>query len=194
MADARPDLASRLTATRFLTAVLMVAVCHDQAAAQVPVHRVEIFVAYSRLPADGDDYPRAASNGAHVEVAGAVTRSFGVFGELAYYRNTTSDFGPSVTGLVANTTVTQWSAGPRFTARFDPVNVFLHGLVGISRGGANDAFAGFADSGLTVGGGAGLDIAVHRRVGVRGQFDFLGSFADIVETNARMSVGAVFRF
>lgn len=183
-----------MTAARVLAAALIVAVWRDQAAAQAPVHRVEIFAGYSRLPADGDDYPRAPSDGVHAEVAGAVTRWFGVFGELAYYRNTTRDLGPGVTGLVAKTTVTQWSAGPRFTARMDRVNVFLHGLVGISRGGTNDDFAGFADSGLTVGGGAGVDIAVHRRVGVRGQVDVVGSFADIVETNARMSVGAVFRF
>jgi hypothetical protein len=155
---------------------------------------VEIFAGYSRVPADGDDFPRRTSDGVHAEVAGAVTRWFGVFGELAYYRNSTRELGPGFAGLVATTTDTQWSAGPRFTARLDRVNVFLHGLVGLARGGANDDFVGFADSGLTVGGGAGVDIAVHRRIGVRGQFDLLGSFADIVDTNSRLSVGAVFRF
>ena len=66
--------------------------------------------------------------------------------------------------------------------------------VGTSIGSANEGFKGFADSGLTLGGGAGVDVHAGHRAAVRVQYDLIGSFADIVETNARLGVGLVVRF
>ena len=74
------------------------------------------------------------------------------------------------------------------------MDVFGHGLFGISTGDAGPDFSGFSDSGLTLGGGGGVDVRVSRRLAVRAQYDLIGSFADIVEGNSRFAVGAVIRF
>jgi opacity protein-like surface antigen len=71
--------------------------------------------------------------------------------------------------------------------------VFAHGWFGRATGDAGDTFRGFSDSGLTFGGGGGVDVAVTPRWAIRGQYDWLGSFADIVEANSRMAVGVVWR-
>jgi hypothetical protein len=39
-----------------------------------------------------------------------------------------------------------------------------------------------------------VDVHVHRRFSVRVSYDFIGSFADIVEVNARFGLGLVTRF
>jgi hypothetical protein len=71
------------------------------------------------------------------------------------------------------------------------VNVFAHGLFGRSVGDAGDDFSGFSDAALTFGGGAGVDARVTPRLAIRAQFDYIGSFADIVETNPRVAVGVL---
>jgi hypothetical protein len=73
------------------------------------------------------------------------------------------------------------------------VDVFGPALFGVSTGVAGPDVEGVSDSGLTFGGGGGVDVRVNRRFSVRAQFDLLGSFADIVESNSRFAVGGVVR-
>ena len=72
-------------------------------------------------------------------------------------------------------------------------SAFAHVLIGGATGDAGPDFSGFSDSGLAFGGGGGVDIQVSRRLAVRAQFDWMGSFADIVDTNTRFATGLVFR-
>jgi hypothetical protein len=56
----------------------------------------------------------------------------------------------------------------------------------------NAGLPGFSDSELAVGGGGGLDIALNRRIAIRAiQFDWIGSFVDILEDNFRLGFGVV---
>jgi hypothetical protein len=154
---------------------------------------VEIFGGYSLLPANGDDFPRQTSHGVQVDVAGNFTRWFGVFGDFGVQFDTARSLGPGFEGLVARSTVREFLVGPRFTARSEVADVFVHGLFGSSTGDAGADFEGFSDSGLTFGGGGGIDVRIARRLAVRAQFDLLGSFADIVEGNSRFGLGLVVR-
>jgi hypothetical protein len=52
----------------------------------------------------------------------------------------------------------------------------------------------FSDSGLTLGGGGGVDLRVGDRNAVRAQVDYLGSFVDILEDNIRIALGVAIRF
>lgn len=90
--------------------------------------------------------------------------------------------------MTAESTVYEYLFGPRFTFRGSRVDGFVHGLFGVCDGHTN---IGFSDTGLTFGGGVGVDIGIARNLAVRGQFDLFGSFADIVEVNSRLSVGIV---
>lgn len=156
--------------------------------------RAEVSAGWSLLPANGDDFPRPTSHGVVLGAAGHLTSWFGVAGELSLYRGTGRDLGPGFPGRVARTTVRQFLIGPRFTRRGDAADIFAHGFIGRSTGDAGPDFEGFSDSGLTFGGGAGVDVHATRRLSVRVQYDLLGSFADIVEGNSRFSVGGVLRF
>jgi len=156
--------------------------------------RVELFAGYSFLPAGSEDFPRATSHGVQVGGQWNLSRWFGVYGELAVQKGTGRDLGPGFPDQTARTTVTQYLWGPRLSVRGEDATVFLHGLFGISSGDAGPGFEGFSDNGPTFGFGGGLDVAISRRVAVRGQFDLFGSLADIIEANTRMFVGGVFRF
>jgi hypothetical protein len=171
-------------------AVLLLGVARP-AAAQPAVPPVEIFGGYSLLPANGDDFPRQTSHGVQGSVTVNFTRWFGIFGDVGMQFNTARDLGPGFAGLVAKSRVTEYLLGPRFTARSDRVDVFGHALYGISHGDAGEDFSGFSDSGLTFGGGGGVDVRLSRRVAVRTQFDLFGSFADIVDVNSRFAIGVV---
>jgi hypothetical protein len=154
---------------------------------------MDVFVGYSILPANGDDFPRQTSHGLQASVTGHLNRWFGVFGDIGAQFNTARNLGPGFEGRVARSTVREYLAGPRFTARSEKVDVFGHGLFGISTGDAGPDFSGFSDSGLTFGGGGGVDVRVTPRIAVRAQYDLIGSFADIVEGNSRFAAGAVIR-
>jgi hypothetical protein len=177
-----------------LAALALVATAPPAAAQATGFPRVELFGGYSRLPADGQDFPRPDSNGVLVDLAGNLTRWFAVIGELAWYRGTDDDLGPGFAGLVAETSVRQYLIGTRFTARGERANSFAHALFGTSTGNAGEDFAGFSDSGITLGAGGGVDVHLDHRFSVRVQTDWIGSFADIVEDNLRFSVGGVVRF
>jgi hypothetical protein len=160
--------------------------------AQPATPRVEIFGGYSLLPADpATDFPRRTSHGFQVGAAGNLTDWFGVFADLGLHWNTNRDVGPHFEGIVARTRVTQFLFGPRFTARSERVNVFAHGFVGRVRGDAGENFSGFSDTKPAFGGGVGIDVRLHERLAVRGQFDLFASFTDIVEGNTRAAVGLV---
>jgi hypothetical protein len=175
-----------------LCALILLAPLTASAQPQVPA--AELFAGYSILPANGDDFPRGTSHGFQLTASGNLNRWFALFGELAMHFDTRRDLGPGFSGLVAETRVTQFLAGPRFIARGDRVSTFAHGLIGYARGDAGEAFSGFSDTKLAFGGGAGVDIDLTRRVAFRTQFDLLASFADIVEGNSRFAIGLVARF
>jgi hypothetical protein len=155
---------------------------------------VEIFGGYSRLSAGPDDFPRQTSNGVQIDVAANLNRWFGVVGDIAAHFNTARNLGPGFEGLVARTSVRQYLVGPRFTGRAGQMDVFAHALVGIASGDAGEAFSGFSDSALMLGGGGGVDVHVNRRLSVRAQFDRLGAFVDIAEVTSRFALGLVVRF
>lgn len=161
--------------------------------AQTPTPAVELFAGYSLLPANGDDFPRQTSHGLQIGVTANLNSWFGVAAEVGSQWNTARDLGFGFQGQVAKTTVREYLVGPRFTARTPGVNVFGQGWFGSSTGDAGDDFSGFSDSGLTFGGGAGVDVDIAPRVAVRMQYDWLGSFADIVEANSRFAAGLVWR-
>ena len=154
---------------------------------------MDVFAGYPLLPANGDDFPRQTSHGLQITIAGHFNRWFGVFGDLGAQFDRSNNLGPRYEGRVANVTVRQFLVGPRFTARFERVDVFGHGLFGNTIGDAGPDFSGFSDSSLTVGGGGGIDVRASRRFAVRLQYHLIGSFADIVEGNSRLAVGAVLR-
>ena len=178
---------------RVTALTLLLSLSAASAVAQEPVPRVEIFGGYSLLPANGDDFPRQTSHGVQGSVTANVNRWFGVFGDFGMQFNTATDLGPNFQGLVAKSTVREYLVGPRFTARSQAANFFIHGLFGVADGDAGEGFEGFSDRKLAFGAGIGVDVGVHRRLAIRTQFDALASFADIVEGNSRFAVGVVFR-
>jgi len=156
---------------------------------------VDIFAGYSRLPSNiNEDFPRRTSHGFQGSVAVHANRWFGVVVDGAVQWNTTSDLGPYFAGLTAHTRVVELLVGPRFTRRGSRVDAFAQGWFGSSTGYANEAFAGFADTGQTFGGGAGLDVRASSRTAIRIQYDLIGSLADMVEGNSRLAAGLVWRF
>lgn len=154
---------------------------------------VDLFAGYSLLPADSQDFPRATSHGLQAAGTLHLTRWFGVVGDFGVQFSTARDLGPEFAGAVAKTQVREYLVGPRFTSRSAQADVFVHALFGISQGDAGEGFSGFSDSGVTFGGGGGVDIHLSRRAALRVQFDLIGSFADIVEGNSRFAVGGVIR-
>jgi hypothetical protein len=163
------------------------------APAQTSAPGFELFAGYSRLPADKeDDFPRKTSHGGQVSVAANFSSWFGLFADFGVQFNTATHPGPFFEDRVARSTVREYFVGPRFTARSERVDLFVHGLFGLVQGDAGD-FSGFSDSGLAFGGGGGVDVRVHPRLAVRAQVDLFGAFVDIVETNPRFALGLVAR-
>jgi hypothetical protein len=138
-------------------AVVVVSLLPGAAVAQ-SAPRGDIFAGYSLLPGDPiDDFPRVtASHGLQLAAAVHLTRSFGIAGEVGIQFGTHRDLGPNFAGQVANTRVTELFLMPRFTARGERADFFVHGLIGVGSGDAGDDFAGFSDSALAFGGGAGV--------------------------------------
>jgi len=178
----------RLVPTLVVLTFMLVSV-PAQAGAQPVPPSVELFAGYSLLPAGGDDFPRVTSHGLQVGVAFNLTRWFGVAGEFGQQWSRTSDLGPNFAGLTARTTVREYLVGPRFSGRGARAEAFVHAWVGGATGDADGTFSGFSDSGLAVGGGGGFDVRLGRGMSWRTQFDYVGSFADIVENNTRFATG-----
>ena len=180
-----------MSIVRFTIGALLLVVFAQPAGAQVSHPTADVFAGYSLFPAAGDDFPRGTSHGVQVTAAVHLNRWFGVIGDMGAQFSTNRDLGPNFSGQVAHTRVVELLVGPRFTARSDRADVFVHGLFGTSRGDAGPGFEGFSDSGVTFGGGGGVDIRLTRRLAVRAGFDLMGSFADIVDVNSRFSAGLV---
>lgn len=177
-------------AWRLLAVALLVIGMRQPAFGQSPA--VEVFVGFSHLPADGDDYPREASQGVQASVAGNFNRWFGVVADFGAQFGSSSDLGPRAPGIVAHTKVYQYLAGPCFTARTEKFDVFVQALAGGATG--RSGIVGFSDSGLTFGGGGGVAFRLGDRGAIRAQLDLLGSFVDILEDNVRLGVGVAMRF
>jgi hypothetical protein len=180
--------------TARLFALAIICAVARPACAQEPAPAVEVFGGYSLLPANVlYDFPRRTSHGVQGSVAVNLTRSFGIVADAGAQWNTTSDLGPNFAGLTAKTTVWELLVGPRFTRRSRRVDGFVDGWFGTAIGRTNEDFRGFADHGVTFGGGAGVDVRVGAATAIRVQYDLVGSFADIVEGNSRLGAGLVYR-
>jgi hypothetical protein len=155
--------------------------------------RGELFGGFSFLPANGMDFPRKNSLGFQASIAGNITRGFGIVADFGGHYSKTSDLGPGFPGITANSSVHEYMAGPRFTWRSDRFTLFFHGLAGGARGRTD--LRGFSDGHFAWGGGGGLDINLGDRIAIRAiQLDYVGSFVDILEHNARLGIGIVFKF
>jgi hypothetical protein len=160
--------------------------------AQDDYPKAEIFGGFSYLPANGMDFPRKNSFGFQASVTGNITRSFGIVGDFGGQYRKASNLGPGYPGVTANTSVYEYLAGPRFAARAERVTVFVHALVGGAAG--RTSLSGFSDSQFAFGGGGGVDINLNRYIAIRAiQIDYIGSFVDIVEHNARLGFGIVIK-
>ena len=170
--------------------ILLLTTLSGVASAQTP--RADVSGALSFLPSDMlDDFPRVNSTGFQVGATWHFNRWFGVFADFGGHYDTNFDLGPNFAGVTAESTVYEYLFGPRFTFRGSRVDGFVHGLFGACTGHTN---IGFSDTGLTFGGGGGVDVGITRSLAVRGQFDLFGSFADIVDVNSRFAVGLVLKF
>lgn len=162
------------------------------ASAQGTAARFDVFGGVSLLPADGNDFPRQTSSGVQVSVARRLTDHLSLVADIGAHTNTARDLGPNFPGVVAKTSVYELMAGPRFTRSSERFDVFAHALAGWAVG--RSSLPGFADNAFALGGGGGADLRLTRRAAIRVQFDVLGSFVDILETNTRLGAGLVFRF
>jgi hypothetical protein len=153
--------------------------------------RLELFGGFSYLPANvTTDFPRDDSYGFQASAAVDLNAWFGIVADFGGQYRTVTDLGPNWPGVEAETSVYEFLVGPRFALRRERFTLFAHALVGGAKG--NAGLAGFSDSALAVGGGCGLDINLNSRVAVRAiQFDYVGSFVDILEHNVRLGFGVV---
>jgi hypothetical protein len=160
--------------------------------AQDSFPRVEIFGGGSFIPESGMDFPRKDSHGFQTSLTANLNRWFGITGDFGGQYSNAPDLGPNFNNSSAHTSVSEYLVGPQFTMRTNRVNVFAHALVGGATGRTN--LSGFSNSGFALGGGGGFDIHVSRRIAIRPlQVDYLGSFADVLETNVRVGAGVVIK-
>jgi opacity protein-like surface antigen len=158
--------------------------------AQTEAPRFEAFAGYSYLPAGPEDFPRGNSHGVQASIAGNLNRWLGFVMDVGAQHS--SKIQPFVGGTV-KTTLYEYLAGPRFSIRTPPLNVFVHALVGGASGRTD--IESFSDTELAIGLGGGVDIHLNKRIAIRAiQVDYFGSFADTLENNARVGTGIVFKF
>jgi len=173
---------------------------------------VEIFGGYSYLSVDvGADFDddddifdideRESFHGIGVSIAGNISSSFGIVGDFSYNRKDITD----VVGFDSNANVTLFLFGPRFTARGDSVDGFVHALIGGARQRVTveDFDFDVSETDLALGFGGGVDIKASERFAIRlFQLDYIPIHAeDPFEVdskrwthNFRFQIGAVFRF
>jgi hypothetical protein len=180
------------TVIRLLFALLLLLVVKQPILAQDSHPRVEIFGGFSYLPAGRADFPRKDSYGFQTSLCGNVNRWLGAVADFGGQYRKVSDLGPGYPGVTANTSVYEYMAGPRFALRRERFTFFSHALVGRAAG--RSGLAGFSDSQFAFAGGGGLDIDLGGRLALRVlQLDYIGSFTDILEDNARLAFGVVIR-
>jgi hypothetical protein len=171
---------------------LLLAAAPAGVSAQTAYPKVEVFGGFSHLPADGNDFPRQASEGFQASAAFNLTRWFGIAGEIGGQYSTATNLWENWAGATtARSSVYEYLVAPRFTVRTRPVNLFAHGLVGMVTGHTDIGFSGSAPA---FGAGGGVDVHLWSRIALRAQLDLLFSTADIVEDNTRLGVGVVVRF
>jgi hypothetical protein len=190
-------------------AVLFLAAIPAKAQDEYPT--VEIFGGYSYLSVDvgadfdDDDFDinnREGFHGVGVSVAGNVSKSFGIVGDFSYNRKSIAD----IVGFSANANVTLFLFGPRFTARGDKVDGFVHALIGGARQRISVDLPGeninVSDTNLALGFGGGVDVKAGDMFAVRlFQIDYIPIRSEDPFTgdkqwshNFRFQIGAVVRF
>src|SRR5262245_12680409 len=157
---------------------------------QTEVPRWELFAGFSYLPAGPEDFPRDNSFGLQTSIAGNLNRWFGFVLDVGAQHGS-KNFQQPFIGGTAKTNVYEYLAGPRFSIRTPRANAFIHALVGGASGRTD--IGSFSDTELAIGAGGGVDIHLNHRIAVRAiQFDYLGSFTDMLEDNVRVGIGIVF--
>ena len=191
-------------------AVLFLAAIPAKAQDEYPT--VEIFGGYSYLSVDvgadfeDDDFDIDEREGFHgfgISIAGNISKSFGIVGDFSYNRKSISD----IAGFDANANITLFLFGPRFTARGDKVDGFVHALVGGARQRITievpgEDFNAITETDLALGFGGGVDIKANDILAVRlFQLDYIPIRSEDPFTtdkrwthNFRFQIGAVFRF
>lgn len=186
------ESAKRHAAIHLLFALLLLLVVRQPVLAQDSHPRAEIFGGFSYLPGGKADFPRKNSYGFQASLCGNINHWFGVVADFGSQYRKVSDLGPGFPGVTANTSVHEYMAGPRFAVRRERFTFFSHALVGGAAG--RSGLAGFSDKGFAFAGGGGLDINLGHRVALRVfQLDYIGSFVDILEDNARLGFGVVIK-
>ena len=190
-------------------AVLFLAAIPAKAQDEYPT--VEIFGGYSYLSVDvgadfeDDDFDIDEREGFHgfgVSVAGNFSKSFGIVGDFSYNRKSIAD----IVGFDANANITLFLFGPRFTARGDKVDGFVHALIGGARERISVDVPGenvnVSNTDLALGFGGGVDVKAGDMFAIRlFQLDYIPIRAEDPFTgdkqwshNFRFQVGAVVRF
>ncbi len=190
-------------------AVLFLAAIPAKAQDEYPT--VEIFGGYSYLSVDvgvdfeDDDFDIDEREGFHgfgVSVAGNISKSFGIVGDFSYNRKSISD----IAGFDANANITLFLFGPRFTARGDKVDGFVHALIGGARQRISVDIPGdnvnISETDLALGFGGGVNVKAGDMfairlfqldyIPIRGEDDFTGD--NRWTHNFRFQIGAVVRF
>ena len=190
-------------------AVLFLAAIPAKAQDEYPT--VEIFGGYSYLSVDvgadfeDDDFDiddRESFHGFGISVAGNVSKNFGIVGDFSYNRKGIED----IVGFDANANITLFLFGPRFTARGDKVDGFVHALIGGARQRITVDVPGdnvnVSETDLALGFGGGVDVKASDMFAVRlFQLDYIPIRGEDPFTgdkqwshNFRFQIGAVVRF
>lgn len=188
--------------------------------AQDEFPRVEVFGGYSYGSLEGVGFPglvgREEAHGWGASVAVNFQRYFGITADFAGQFGTIEDLTRGCPRLLPplqncffkadiNFNTHQFLLGPRFTLRAERFTIFGHALFGINRThlasfvASQTSFPSRTESDFAMGYGGGLDVNLHRKVGIRlFQVDYLpvrtDSVSDRWQQNLRAQAGVVFRF
>ena len=144
--------------------------------------KAEVFAGYSYARVDAD-ITHVNANGWNFSVAGNVNKWFGLVGDFSGHYGSLFDI---------NGSVHSFGFGPRFSSRKNErVTPFFHTLFGA----AHRRFAGFNETAFAMAIGGGIDVRASDHVAVRLiQADYVPTrFGGETQSNARVSVGFVFR-
>ncbi len=166
---------------KFTLAVLVLAFCSSGWAqkARQDNSSGEVYLGYSLL--NGDTFSKAS--GFEATLLGNVNEWLGLKVDLSgNYRSQ----GP------AHANELNVLLGPQVSSRHDPLNVFVHGLIGIAHFGGN----GPTDTGPAWVLGGGVDYALNRTFALRvAQLDYHGGHVfGATQADFRFSAGLVVRF
>ena len=195
---------------KFILPLAVIFLAAIPAYAQDEYPSVEIFGGYSYLSVDvgadfdDDDFnidERESFHGFGVSIAGNISSSFGIVGDFSYNRKELTD----IVGFDSNANVSLFLFGPRFTARGDSVDGFVHALVGVARQrvSVDDFDFDVSETDLALGFGGGVNIKASEKLAIRlFQLDYIPiNSEDPFEIdskrwthNFRFQIGAVFRF